>query len=793
MSSFRASFNFKKTGFAGLFALGTIFSSVGHADSCPKIDEAIVADKIEVIEFNKGHSDTLLSTLQILSRQHYEELALNDDMSEIWLDNFIEFLDPAKSYLFAGDIEEFEKKYSKNLDDLAKSGDLSPAKVIYERYRQRAIDRLNANLALINDEEYVFDYSSNDTLPIDRDEYKWQDSTEAADKLWEKQLTLSMLNLKLTSKPEDESREQIARRFTTQLSNLKSQKTREVVDFYLNALGHIYDPHTDYFSPQDSETFEITMSLSLEGIGAVLQREDEFTRVVSVVPGGPAQLQGELEASDRIVAIGEGEDCEFVDVIGWQLDDVVDRIRGPKDSIVRLKVIPSNVDELSEERKIVRIVRDRVKLEENAAKGEVIEIENHDNKYSLGVIDIPSFYLDFEAARRGDPDYRSTSRDVQKILDDFNVSGVDGIIIDLRQNGGGSLLEAAQLTDLFVDPGPVVQIKDQSNRIYRNHRARSRAYYNGPMIVLIDRLSASASEIFAGAIQDYSRGLIVGSQSFGKGTVQTLQPLPEGQLKFTESKFYRISGDSTQHKGVIPDISLPSLYNFEDIGESSYDNALEWDQIRGIPRRKYQDFSSYLPELEKMHSERLASNADMKFLLETISIAETRRSQKSISLNEEIRIEDRERWDTREDEILEAWRNAKGFKVVADDSQTAEIAGGIIKRDSTGVVDSISAEDIGKFPDANLAESLEEITSESDLDAEINEVDAAAGDIAANTADDTASSNETEEEESNRPDISEALLYESGRIFSDLLFLLGVETIDKGEDSQVARIDSEAS
>lgn len=708
-------------------------ASLAYAEECPVLEEAILVDEVEPVVFNENHSSTLITALSILSKDHYEDLTLNDALSKEWLDGFIEFLDPARSYLLASDIAEFETKYAAQLDDYANKGDLSPAKVMYDRFRNRALSRFESNIALLENTEKTFDYETDQTLPIEREDYQWQNSLEATDTLWNQQLTLALLNLKLSGKNEDDSREQLVSRYKTQLSNLKSQNARDVAALYLNSLGHIYDPHTDYFSPRESESFEITMSLSLEGIGAVLQLDDEFTKVVSVVPGGPAQIQGELQAADRIVAIGEGEDCEFVDVVGWQLDDVVDRIRGPKDSVVRLQIIPADADELSEERNIVKIVRDRVKLEDNAAKGEVIEVDSHGEQYSLGVIDIPSFYLDIDAMRNRDPEYRSTTRDVQNILDGFAESGVDGVIVDLRQNGGGSLLEAATLTDLFVDPGPVVQIKDQSNRILRNHRARTRAYYDGPLMVVIDRLSASASEIFAGAIQDYSRGLVIGSQSFGKGTVQSVQALPEGQLKLTESKFYRISGDSTQHKGVIPDIHLPDLFNPDDIGESSYDNALPWDQIRGIPHRKYRDFTPYLESLRTLHASRLSNDADMRFLQDTISISEERRSQKSISLNEQFRLEDRKYWEQREDDILSAWQAAKGI-----------------------VVEEVTDEE-----DEELANEAEIISEDSVT--EISE----------------------DEDNPNEPDIAEAILYESGRIFSDLLHLMG----EDADDSILAQLE----
>lgn len=710
------------------------------AEECPAAPAPLEVGALEEISFDKGHSATLQSTVAMLSKQHYEEISINDDFSKLWLDGYIDFLDPTKRFLLQSDINQFDSRYSTKLDDFTKSGDLSPAEEIYELYRSKAVEQLTANLAILEDLEHQFDYLSNQSLPTDREDYIWPSSAADSQERSERLLTLSMLNLKLSGVEEEAARTQLTRRYQSQLSNLRQQKTQQVLDLYLNALGHIYDPHTDYFSPRESENFEINMSLSLEGIGAVLQKDDEFTKVVSVVPGGPAQQEGELQAADRIVAIGEGQTCEFVDVVGWRLDEVVDRIRGPKGTTIRLKVIPADEDKLSEQRKIIQIVRDQVKLEDNAAKGEVIEIDSNGAQYALGVIDIPSFYLDINAMRNRDPEYRSTTRDVQHILDDFNAQGVDGVIIDLRQNGGGSLLEAATLTDLFVDPGPVVQIRDQNNRIYRNHRARAKAYYDGPMMVLIDRLSASASEIFAGAIQDYGRGLIIGSQSFGKGTVQSVQALPSGQLKLTESKFYRISGDSTQHKGVIPDIELPGLFNPVDIGESSYDNALGWDQIRGIPHRRYDDYQTYLAPLLEKHRERLQSDADLQYLLGTIELSEERRAQKTVSLNEQLRISDRESWKQREDSLKQAWFDSKGIPRNETD-------------DSTEDQDLVASNDssAGSVADMELA-AHQAVPAEND---------------------DTLDEQAADEAEEPEPDVAEAILIETGRIFADLLKIAG--------------------
>ena len=723
-------------------AIFTASEAAAITSECPVGLPPIEEGTLEEIEFDREHSRTLQSTVVMLRKQHYEDIAIDDEFSELWLDEYLDFLDPSKSYLTQNDIEQFDSAYGDQLDDYAAKGDLEAAEVIYELYRERAVSQLQTLLEILENPEWAFDYSSNDVLPTDRDDYEWPATVEDARANAMRRLTLLMLNLKLAGRTEEESREQLTRRYTSQLASIKQQKTQQVLDMYLNALGHVYDPHTDYFSPRDSENFEINMSLSLEGIGAVLQKEDEYTKVVSVVPGGPADKQGQLKAADRIVAIGEGRDCEFIDIVGWRLDEVVDRIRGAKGTSVRLKVIPADEENLSEEYNVIPIVRDKVALEDNAAKGEMIQVESQGETFNLGVIDIPSFYLDINGMRNRDPDYRSTTRDVKEILDGFMADGVDGVIIDLRQNGGGSLLEAATLTDLFVDPGPVVQIRDQNDRIYRNHRARSRAYYTGPMMVLIDRLSASASEIFAGAIQDYSRGLIVGSQSFGKGTVQSVQSLPSGQLKLTESKFYRISGESTQHKGVVPDIKLPGLFNPLDIGESSYLNALGWDQIRGIPHRRYDDYREFIDQLLQSHEQRMQTNADMQFLVGTIALAEERRSQKTISLNEQKRIAEREHWDQLEDALLDKWRLANGIEKPVE---TADAA------DAQAETQSEVPQQATALPQANTDDSS--VASLADT---------------ANAEDSSEQEGDTEEQE---PDIGKALLQETGRIFADLLRL----------------------
>lgn len=647
---------------ASVALLSTLPLTLIAQEQCPTPTVASITET-QVIEFQPSQNQTMLAMLDVLDQGHYADVDIDDSFSQAWLDQYLETLDPGKSYLLASDIKEFSEAYATRLDDLAKQGELEPARVIFERFRNRALGQIESNLNTLRDEAYQFDYNSDRSLPIDRDAYDWPENQQTADQRRLDNLTLAMLNLKLTGQENQESREALIRRYESQLSNIKQQNTRQVIDFYLNAMAHLYDPHTDYFSPRESENFEINMSLSLEGIGAVLQREDEFTQVVEIVAGGPASLQGELQPNDRIVAIAEGADCPFIDVVGWRLDEVVDMIRGPKGSQIRLRIIPAEADELSEERHVVAITRDEVKLEDNAAKGEIQTYEANGEEYAIGVIDVPSFYLDITAMRNRDRDYRSTTRDVLGILQDFSEKGVDGVIVDLRGNGGGSLLESATMVDLFVDPGPVVQVRDHDGNVYRNNRARNPAYYTGPLMVLVDRLSASASEIFAGAIQDYGRGLIVGTQTFGKGTVQSVSGLPEGQIKLTESKFYRITGESTQHRGVIPDIELPTFFDLEDIGESAYETALGWDEIRGIPHRVYNDFSPYIADLVANHQERAQSDADLIYLTGTLALADERNARLVISLNEQRRIEERDAFEAQEEALLNQWKLAKGLPI----------------------------------------------------------------------------------------------------------------------------------
>ncbi|MBB3168328.1 carboxyl-terminal processing protease [Simiduia aestuariiviva] len=521
-----------------------------------------------------------------------------------------------------------------------------------------------AIVAELEDPETQYDFTKDEFLDNDREAAPWPKDKAASDELWRKRVKASVLSLKLSGKTIEESKTTLVRRYKNQITRLQQQDREDVFETLINALTLLYDPHTNYLSPRTLENFNINMSLSLEGIGAVLQTEDEFTKIVRLVAAGPADKSGQLKPADKIIAVGQGKDGELVDIVGWRLDEVVQLIRGEPNTIVRLQVQPANADATAI--KVVTINRERVKLEEQAAKKAVFELKDGNTTYKLGVIDIPAFYLDFEAYRKRDPNYKSTTRDVMKLLRELEQEQVDGIILDLRNNGGGSLQEATTLTDLFIDPGPVVQIRQSNETISRFHRSRSRALYRGPLLVLINRLSASASEIFAGAIQDYGRGIIVGSQSFGKGTVQSLTGLQEGQLKITESKFYRVSGESTQHRGVIPDIALPNLIDEAEVGESAYPNALPWDKIHPVPHEKYYDITQLMRDINPQHESRVAVNPDFNFLRDQLNLVTELKEKKQLSLNEQKRLAEKEALDKRNLLSENARRIAKGDKPYAN-------------------------------------------------------------------------------------------------------------------------------
>ncbi|MGB2375903.1 MAG: carboxy terminal-processing peptidase [Porticoccaceae bacterium] len=598
-----------------------------------------------------------------LATRHYRGQTIDDALSKRYLAEYLDQLDPLRGYFLQSDIDEFNQWQTK-LDDLAKRGDVKPGFVIFNRLRERATAQLNWNIALLQDSEHLFDFAADDTLLLDGDKRQWLANTAAAEEFWYKRIKDSLIRLLLNDKEESKARELLVKRYQNQIKQYEQRDSQDVFQLYANALARLYDPHTSYFSPRTTENFQINMSLSLEGIGAELTIEDEYTKVVRIIPGGPADLQGILKAGDKIIGVGQ-DDEEIVDVVGWRLDDVVDLIRGAKDSTVRLDVIPGS-GESADTTITIAIVRDKVKLEDKSAQSKILEIEQEGQKFKLGVIEIPAFYLDFEAYRARDPNFKSTTRDVARLLNELTDQQVDGIVLDLRNNGGGSLLEATGLTDLFIDRGPVVQIKDSDSRIYRNQRATIPAQYKGPLLVMINRLSASASEIFAGAMQDYGRALIVGSQSYGKGTVQDVTGLSSGQLKLTVSKFYRVSGDSTQHRGVLPDIQFPSAYDPEEVGESHQDNALPWDQIRAIPHAISTDLKRYIAPLTTAHKKRSAADPDYRKLVESLALSKRWSEDDVLSLNIEKRRERSAKWDAELFALENNRRSKKGLEPYAD-------------------------------------------------------------------------------------------------------------------------------
>ena len=678
--------------------------------------------------------------LDRLATRHYHGQKINDELSERYLTTYIEMLDPLKSYFLQSDIEEFSKWKTK-LDDLARRGDVNPGFIMFNRLRTQAIAQHQANIELL-ESDYEFDFTADETIILDGEERDWLESPVQRDEYWRKRIKDAMIRLLLNDKEPAKARELLIKRFTNQKKQMQQRDSQDVFQLYVNALASLYDPHTAYYSPRTTENFQINMSLSLEGIGAELTIEDEYTKVARIIPGGPADLQGLLKAEDKIISVGQ-DDKELVDVIGWRLDDVVDLIRGPKDSTVRLELI-NGASDSADSTEVIAIVRDKVKLEEKSAQSKIININQNGVEMRLGVIDIPAFYMDFEAYRKRDPEYKSTTRDVYKLLMELREERVDGIILDLRNNGGGSLHEATMLTDLFIDSGPVVQIRNAYQQVSRDQRATSRAVYNGPLLVMINRLSASASEIFAGAIQDYDRALVVGSQSFGKGTVQDVTGLSSGQLKLTISKFYRVSGDSTQHRGVLPDIEFPSLYDKEEVGESHKDNALPWDNIHAVPYKRSAGVKHYVPLLHTAHQQRINSDPDFVHLVKQLEFSDSWDADKTIYLNIEKRRLRSTEWDNQQLLLENQRRKSKGLELYAD-------------REAWKAANKDDDEDEAK---EEVKEGLEDKLADADDSSKDNKPE----------AEEKVAKNKTEEEEDEEEeDIAESdpMLQEAGYILSD--------------------------
>ncbi len=631
----------------------TLISSLSFAQIAPATGQ-----NLQELSPSREQAIASVNVVQLLRRAHYEKIPLDDEHSSKIFDRYLVSLDPARSFFLKTDVDGFET-YRTALDNALKTGDLSPGFKMYNRYQQRVEQRLHYLQTFTGNKLTDLDFEKNESVLLDRSSAEWPANQEALEDLWRRQLKDSVLRLKLSGKSLDEVSTVLEKRFRSQLNRLYQSNNEDAFQVYINSFTHIYDPHTQYFSPRNAENFDINMSLSLEGIGAVLQAEDEYTKVVSLVAKGPADKAGQLKPADKIVGVAQGADGEMVDVLGWRLDEVVQLIRGPKSSVVRLEVIPSSSEQAGT--RVYNITRDKVKLEEQSAQKRVIEIEHSGKPYKLGVIQIPAFYIDFKAAQAGDPNYKSTTRDVKQLLKELEEEGIDGLVVDLRSNGGGSLQEANELTGLFIPKGPTVLVRDGRGRIDVQQDPDANMVYDGPMAVLVDRLSASASEIFAGAMQDYQRALIVGGQTFGKGTVQTIQPLNHGQLKLTLAKFYRISGKSTQHKGVVPDIAFPALYDTKKIGESALDDALPWDQIRPVAYMSFDATETHLNNLKTKHKQRAANDPDFIYLLEQSSLRDQQQELTKLSVNKSQRTKQYDELNQQRLDIQNRYRTAKGL------------------------------------------------------------------------------------------------------------------------------------
>lgn len=567
----------------------------------------------------KEHVATANEVVKRLTRGHYRRVLVDDTFSGEVFDRYLAVLDPARIYFTANDIDELGR-FRHQLDDQLRDGDLEPAYLIYNRYQLRLAEQLAYMVNRLEEGLEGMDFDLPGEIEVDRSAAAWPRDRAEQEALWQARLKNSVIGLRLTDKSDADILTLLDKRYQSQLKRLRQSRSEDAFQTFINALAYEFDPHTAYLSPRRSEDFSIDMNLSLEGIGAALQLDNEYTKIVRIIPGGPAFLSKQLKASDRIVSVGQGEDGELVDIVGWRLDEVVRLIRGPKDTLVRLEIIPA--DALDDQAtRMVMLRRDTVRLEDQAASSRILEFEHAGRPFRIGVIRLPSFYV-------------NTTQDVARLIGELNDGGVDGLLIDLRNNGGGSLEEANALTGLFIRGGPTVQIRNTRGRVAVMRDPDSAYAYDGPLAVLVNRHSASASEIFAGAIKDYNRGLILGGRTFGKGTVQTLKSLDHGRLKMTMAKFYRVSGGSTQHQGVVPHITFPELVDADEIGESALDGALPWDTIEPAEYEAYTELAPFIGRLQQRHLERSAHDIEFTILNERIARQRDLNRRVSLSLDQ---------------------------------------------------------------------------------------------------------------------------------------------------------------
>jgi carboxyl-terminal processing protease len=604
----------------------------------------------------------------LLENYHYKQVALNDSISTIIFDTYLKSLDAGRNYFVKADIDDFNQ-YRSTFDDDLKAGDLSVPFYIFNVFQKRYNERLRFALGKMNQ---PIDFTANESYPYDREKLAWFSSTEEADKVWALRVKYDLLNLKMAGGDAAKNLQTLKQRYDNLVSQATKTNNQDVYQLIMNAFTETIDPHTNYFVPIRAQEFNEDMARTYEGIGARLQLDNEVVKVNEIFAGGPAFKAKTLNVNDRIVAVAQGKDGEFVDVIGWRIENTVSKIKGPKGTLVRLKVIPAG-QELSSKPIVVELLRGKIILEDQSAKKSIKTVKSGTKTLKIGVIEVPAFYADFKAYQAGDPNYKSTTRDVKLLLDTLKAQKVDGVIIDLRSNGGGSLLEAIELTGLFIKSGPVVQVKDRRG-VEINNDENPTIAYDGPLAVMVDRFSASASEIFAGAIQDYGRGVIIGTQTYGKGTVQSTidvskiisttdklmllnekqeengkngtvarQNAPQfGQINLTMAKFYRVNGSSTQHKGVLPDIQFPMVYPADKYGESAEPAALPWDTVKPSKYSPVANLTSVNTSLVKLHEQRMKSSDEYTYLLDDIANFRKRDAETSVSVNEATLKADRD-------------------------------------------------------------------------------------------------------------------------------------------------------
>lgn len=596
-------------------------------------------------------SQAAILSAEVLSRYHYKSIPLDDAASAKIFNNYLKALDGERLFFLQADIDQFDYAQTQ-LDDAILNEDLSIPFAIYNLYQQRITERIAFARSLLKTD---FDFEDKESYQHTRKHATWPKSTVELNDLWRKRVKNDWLRLKLAGKDNKSIGDTLNKRYDNSLSSIAKIKSDDVFQHFMSAYTMAIDPHTDYFGTRAADDFDISMKLSLVGIGAVLQDKDEYTTIRELVAGGPAALSGKLKVGDRIVGVGQGETAAPVDVMGWRLDDTVTLIRGTENTAVRLDVLPAEAGP-DGKHALISLVRKKISLDKQAAKKSVIEVKDGSTTKQIGVITLPGFYLDFAARQKGEKNFKSATRDVSRLLEQFKKDRVDSVLIDLRNNGGGSLDEAIELTGLFIDKGPVVQQRDSQGRVTVASDTHAGLVWSGPLGVLINRGSASASEIFAAAIQDYGRGLVIGETSFGKGTVQSVINLDQlvknvkpryGELKMTIAQFFRINGGTTQLRGVTPDISLPTMTDEDEFGESSYDNALPWTQIKAANYIRAGDLTGILPMLATKHEQRVAGDKDFKYLLEDITEFNIRRKKNWLSLNEADRRYERETQEAR--------------------------------------------------------------------------------------------------------------------------------------------------